>query len=104
MKSIINGFRYDTDKAELIGEASHGYAGDFSRWQAGLYRTKRARRFFLAGSGGPMTTWGRNVDQHTMTSGEGIRVMSKEDALAWAEQNLSTEQIEAGFAEDIKDA
>ena len=59
MKAIINGLRYDTDKATLIGEASHGYASDFQHWEAGLYKTPRSGRFFLAGSGGPMTRWSR---------------------------------------------
>src|SRR5208337_3515187 len=47
MRAVINGLRYDTDKAVLIGEA--GYSGsysDFQWWEAGLYRTPRAGRYF----------------------------------------------------------
>ena len=104
MKATINGFRYDTDKATEIGYASHGYQGDFSHWTATLYVTKRAKHFFLAGEGGPMTRWARRVEQNSYSSGEGIVVLSREEALEWAQQNLTVDEIEAGFAADIQDA
>ncbi len=98
MKAIINGLRYDTDKAICIGEASHGYAGDFSRWEAGLYRTPRSGRYFLAGSGGPMTRWARSVDSgNTRTGGDGIFPMDADEAREWAERYLTTEEVESGF-------
>jgi hypothetical protein len=104
MKAIINGFRYDTEKATLIGEASHGAKNDFSSWDAGLYVTPRAKHYFLAGSGGPMTRWSHKCSDNTTTGGQGIQVLTKAEALAWAEQYLDAVQIEAGFAEDIQDA
>ncbi len=105
MKRIINGFRYDTEKATLIGEASHSGGGDFSAWRAGLYVTPRAKRYFLAGMGGPMTRWGRHEGPAfggTTSGGEGVIPLSREEALEWAEQHLSTEEIERGF--EIEDA
>jgi hypothetical protein len=104
MKAIINGVRYDTDKAILIGEASYGNHGDFARWEAGLYVSPRSRRYFLAGRGGPMTRWSRKVEQNSWTGGSGVVPMSRADALEWAEQNLATAQVEAGFADVIEDA
>lgn len=99
MRAIVNGLRYDTAKAILIGESSHGYQGDFSRWDAGLYRTPRSGRFFLAGSGGLMTRWARSVDSgNTRTGGSGIIPMSVDEAREWAERYLTTGQVEAGFA------
>lgn len=105
MKAIINGFRYDTDKAELIGKASGGGSvRDFSSWDAALYRTKQAKRFFLAGSGGPMTRYARSIGNNNTSGGEQIDPMTKEEALAWAEQYLDAEEIEAAFGEEIQDA
>ena len=79
MKSIINGFRYDTDKAIKIGSASYGY-------------------------GGPMSRYGRAIGQNETSAGERIDPMTKEQALAWAEQYLDADEIEAGFADTIQDA
>lgn len=55
MKRTINGFRFDTQKAEQIGVYVHGKPLSLSHWKATLYRTARIRRYFLAGSGGLMT-------------------------------------------------
>jgi hypothetical protein len=105
LKAIINGFRYDTDKAQLIGEASRGESTrDFESWRAGLYVTKTARRYYLAGSGGPMTQYARSSGRNKTSGGERIDPMTKAEALAWAEQYLSAEEIEAGFSSDIQDA
>ena len=102
MKKIIVGKRYDTDKAILVGEVSYGHQGDLERWEAGLYMTPRSKKFFLAGSGGPMTRFAKRVDQNSMSGGSDLVEMSDADALAWAEQYLTPEEIEAHF--DIEDA
>jgi len=104
MKAIINGFRYDTEKAIKVGSHSYGYGNDFSAWSATLYVTKTARRYFLAGSGGPMSRYGRSTGQNETSGGERIDPMSKEQALEWAEQYLDADEIEAGFADAIQDA
>lgn len=41
MKSIIQGKRYDTDKAQLLGavETDGLTKSDFRYWEAGLYKT-----------------------------------------------------------------
>jgi hypothetical protein len=93
MKATIHGLRYDTSKARLIGEASHRYgpSGDLTHWSAGLYRTPRAKRFFLAGSGGPMSRWGRRT--------EGIIPLDSEEALAFAKQYLERAETLAAFGE-----
>jgi hypothetical protein len=98
MKAIINGLRYDTDKAVCVGEADFGGSvTDFQYWEAGLYRTPRAGRFFLAGSGGPMTRWARRVDNSSYTGGSGIIPLTKDEALEWAKQYLTTAEIEAAW-------
>jgi len=105
MRAVINGLRYDTDKAVLIGEA--GYSGsysDFQWWEAGLYRTPRAGRYFLAGSGGPMTRWARSIGFNGRTGSSGVFPMTPEEAREWAERYLIVDEVEKGFAEAIQDA
>jgi hypothetical protein len=105
MKAIIEGRRYDTNKAELIGEAdSGGNVNDFSYWEAGLYRTPRAGRYFLAGSGGPMTLWARRVDGNSRSGGSGIKPLSADEALEWAGQYLEPDAVEAVFGSIIEEA
>lgn len=103
MKAIIDGLRYNTETAEHLGHASECLGSrDFRNWEGTLYRTKSGR-YFLAGSGGPMTRWAES-NGNTTSGSEGIIPLSKSEALAWAERNLSAETVESAFNEDIKDA
>ncbi|MBF0461670.1 MAG: hypothetical protein HQL87_09765 [Magnetococcales bacterium] len=107
MKAIIHGKRFDTDKATLIGEAgSGGYAllphGSSQWWNGGLYRTPQSGRFFLAGKGGSMTIFARFKGDNAQA--DRIIEMTKQEALEWAEVNLTAEVIEAAFADMIEDA
>ena len=105
MRKIINGLRYDTDKSTVVGRyTSGGSRRDFAHWQATLYRTPRSGRYFLCGEGGPMTRFGEVYSDGSRGYGHDLVPMSKEEALAWAEQYLQPELIEAGFAADIQDA
>ena len=104
MRKIIDGTRYDTNSAILVAEYETPKSrSDFSWWKAGLYRTKISGRYFLAGEGGPMTIYGQPC-QGGMTYGDRLTPMGREEALAWAEQYLTTEEIEAEFAGEIQDA
>lgn len=105
MKTIINGKRYDTAKAILVGETdSGGSVNDFSYWEAGLYKTPRSGAFFLAGHGGPMTRWAQPVGSNGRSGGSGIITLDADEALAWAERYLTAAQIEAHFSDVIEDA
>ena len=105
MKAVINGTRYDTDKAVLIGEADSGdFSTDFQFWKAALYVTPRSRRYFLAGRGGPMSVFSRSVGQNEWSGGEKIIPLECKDALTWAERHLETREVEAHFAGEIEDA
>lgn len=105
MKAIINGKRYDSDSATLIGASSYGGSRtDFQWWKAGLYRTPRSGRYFLAGEGGPMSQWARPIDSGSTSGSEGIIPLSAAEALEWAERHLSTNEVEAAFSETIEDA
>jgi len=104
MKTIINGLRYDTDKAILVGEARYsGSRSDFQWWEAALYRTPRAGRFFVAGRGGPMTMFAHRVENGSMGGSKCIP-MAATEAREWAERYLATEDVEKAFAETIQDA
>ena len=108
MRRIINGKRYDTETATLIGEADNLCSGvdsksDFGYWEAGLYRTKNGR-FFLAGEGGPMSQFSHQVGQNSRGGGEDIIPMDAAEALEWAERHLGAEAVEKHFSDQIEDA
>lgn len=108
MRAIINGFRYDTEKAELIGAQYNEDVpqSDFGHWWAELYVSPRARRFFLAGEGHAMTAFARCNEDGSRGWGERIIPLTKREALEWAEQNLDLEDDEYDryFGDIIEDA
>ena len=105
MKAIINGLRYDTTKAVLIGKESADCSRtDFHWWEAGLYKTPRASRYFLAGRGGPMTQFSHPYGQNGSRGGEKIVPLSHEEAREWAERYLTIEEVEKAFSAVIEDA
>lgn len=107
MKKIIDGLRYDTDKAVAVGGHDHGNypgSGDFSHWSATLYKTPRSGRFFLHGEGGGMTRFATHSPYGGSCGGEKIIPMSREEALAWAEQYLDADEIEEHFGDQVEDA
>jgi hypothetical protein len=83
MRAVINGIRYDTSSAVLIGLVPKA---DLQWWEEGLYKTPRAEQYFIAGAykGG--------------IGDFGIFPMERDKALEWAERYLTAEQVEAGFA------
>ncbi len=62
MKAVVGGKQYDTDTAELVGEASSDLPESHLRsWSAALYRSRKDNEFFLAGSGGSMTMFAHDA-------------------------------------------
>lgn len=109
MKAIINGFRYDTAAAVEIGSYDNVSDGatsrsDFNFWQATLYKTPKAGRFFLHGEGGPMSRFSRRIDGNSFSGGERIEPLSTEEAYKWAEQYLDAETVEQVFPDQVTDA
>jgi len=102
MKKIIDGLRYDTEKAIEIGSAGEGYAGDLQQWEATLYKTPRSGRFFVAGSGGPMSRFAQSVGQNQWSGGSDLIPMSVEEARGWAEKYLDADAVERHF--EVEDA
>jgi len=111
MKAIINGKRFDTDKAILIAETNnidHNTSRrDFRFWEAGLYKTPRSGTYFLAGQGGAMSIFSQSAGQNSWSGGEGIIPFeSRRAALDWAQDALShrPDVIEAEFGDMVQDA
>jgi hypothetical protein len=96
MKKIINGKRYDTETAQLIGSASYSNRSDFSYWAEELY-LKRTGEFFLYGEGGPMSKYRRTISQNEWSGGEKIIPLSIEEAKEWSEKYLDANEYEALF-------
>ena len=118
MKAIINGLRYDTETATLIGSASNPNTpkvptqwSPSRHWEESLYRTEGGR-YFLVGLGGTNTKWdGTGVFRgddgaicRRNVIGEGIEALTREAAQAWAERWLRQDVYEAAFKDVIADA
>jgi len=102
MKAIINGVRFDTDKAIEIGDASGGTCPK-THWREGLYQTPRAGRYFIAGSGGGRTHYAVHGVEGWWP-GERITPATEAEAFAWAQENLDPEAVEEHFGHMIEDA
>jgi hypothetical protein len=102
MRRIIDRKRYDTETAELIGDFFNGLSdSDFNYISEELYRTKTGT-FFLAGEGGAATHWAREYG-NASTEGEGIQVLSADEALKWAEEHCKAEIIEKYFGDMVSE-
>ena len=102
MNKIINGKRYDTDRASLVGEDSYSNSRDFNHWYEALYQ-KRTGEFFLYGEGGPMSKYAETIGQNEWSGGEKIMPLSVEAAKKWAEEHLTGDEYEKIFSVDDED-
>jgi hypothetical protein len=98
MKKIINGKKYDTDTAKILGSAGYSHPGDFNHWKETLY-IKKTGEFFLHGIGGPMSKYAHRVSLNEWTGGEKIIPLTREEARKWIEKNLDVEEYEEIFGE-----
>ncbi len=103
MKKIINGAKYDTETAKLLGEWTNNCSTrDFHWCEEELYRTK-AGKYFLRGKGGPMSKYTKSAGNNCWTGDERILPMSREAAMEWAEEKLDGDDYEAIFGEVTED-
>lgn len=101
MKKIIDGRRYDTDTAEEIAIAKHGYKNEYSYYEETLY-CKRTGEYFLYGYGHGKSRYAkRSLDG--WGPGEDIIPMTYEQARKWAEENLEADEYEAEFGPTSED-
>jgi len=92
MKKVINGKLYDTETAVLIGEYSSGYSSnDFNSYNEALYLSPKGT-YFLAGEGGPMTSYAQSVADY-IVSGSDIIPLTREEAREWAEGHLLADEV-----------
>lgn len=98
MKKIINGKKYDTKTAKLIGRIQYGQYGSLDFVWEGLFR-KKTGEYFLQGEGGAMSRYSVQTGQNNWSGGEEIIPLSLEKAKEWAEKNLDGEDYEAEFGE-----
>lgn len=78
MKRTINGIRYNTVNASLIG----GTSGP-AQWAARLYRTPQSGRPFLVVEGAPMSLSGTILER-----GEKLIPLTDDEARRWAAEYL----------------
>jgi hypothetical protein len=98
MRKIIEGHKYDSDTARLIGEWSNDcYVNDFWYCSEELYRTKSGL-YFVHGIGGAQSKY---AEHHAdgWYGGEAITPVSEAEAHEWAEEHLTADEYEAEWGE-----
>ncbi|MFK3777270.1 hypothetical protein [Agrobacterium sp. NPDC089420] len=96
ISKIVDGLRYNTVTATKICSLENDEdRGDFRFEITALYQTPRGR-FFLAGHGGAMSRWARSV-RDGRTGGEGLTVVSAQDARAFAEEHADEDTVAKYF-------
>lgn len=86
MRRVINGKVYDTDTAtHVCALRCTASRGDFYYHDTSLYRTARGA-FFIAGQGGPASMWSHPVGNNGSTGGDGIRVVTEDEARQYMEE------------------
>jgi len=103
MLRIIDGKRYDTETATLICDISPNDFNydDFRYESTHLYRTGKGT-WFIAGEGGPLSRWAQPVGQSGKCRGEGIQIITDEEARDLIEHHGKPEQVEEFFS--VEDA
>lgn len=96
MYKVINGKRYNTDTAQLMGECSYGCLGDLDYTSEELYR-KQTGEFFLYGEGGANSIYREEISMNSWSGGEQITPLSYAEAQKWAEEHLSGEEYDRIF-------
>lgn len=97
MNKVINGKRYDTETAELVGQWDNGHNfGEFQYECEELYR-KKTGEFFLYGKGGPMSSYAVPSGNNNWTGSSKITPISIDEAKEWAEKNLDADDYEKYF-------
>ncbi len=111
MKKIVNGIRYDTTKAVLIGKANNLGSGAKTRtvmtfWEAWLYVLPRSEHYFLFGRGGSMSRFGQAAGKNTFGGAgmfQDLIPMTKTEAYQWCYMYLGAEIAKSHFEESGKD-
>ena len=104
MNKVINGRRYDTDKAREVAHADNmddATSADYCRET--LYR-KRNGEHFLHCEGNARTPYATFTADGWAKPGEVLRPLTYEEAQQWASDSLSGDDYEAAFGTVPDDA
>lgn len=97
MKKIINGKKYDTDKAAEVGRWDNGMMPtDMDYIEQALHRKKNGE-YFLYSEGGPRTRYARSEGYDRWSSGWAIEPVTYDEAREWAEAHLPADDYEDEF-------
>lgn len=103
MNKVINGKRYDTDKAEEVGHYNNGMLpGDLGYYAEVLYR-KRTGELFLWAEGGAMSRCARPCEGG-WSGGSELIPLDIDGARSWAEEHLTADRYAELFGEPDEDA
>lgn len=103
-RKIIMDLKYDTESAVKIGSVEVEPQAGFScltAWRATLYKTPRAGRYFLLGSGGPMTRFSN--DKNWDLWGDKLIRINESQAFKWALCYLASTTVNAHFQHLLSD-
>lgn len=100
ISKVVDGLRYDTEKAvEICSFSSSESVNDFRYERTTLFQTKHGR-FFLAGYGGALSRWCRPEGNNGTTSGEGLEPVSVAEAQHFAEEHADADTVAQYFEVD----
>ena len=99
MRKIINGRTYNTETSKAIGEWWNRLGrNDFKFCLEILYKNTKGA-YFIYGEGGPMSKYSKSTGQNSVSGGEAITPLTREEAREWAEEHLEANEYEAEFGE-----
>lgn len=101
MRKIINRKIYDTNTATEIAEASSGRYGDFDYCKETLYLSPKGQ-YFLHGTGGAASKYAVQGNGFA-TGSQDLKILDKDEALAWLEKINAVEAIEKHFGGEIEE-
>ena len=104
MKKLIDSKLYDTDSAQLITSVYPNGTRDRSDFQflkERLFQTKSGR-YFIAGEGGPRTSYRQPAPAGGMTGGEDIRAVTEAEAYEWCQEHGAVDAALEHFEDYIE--
>ena len=103
MKKVINRKCYDTEKARHIASwCNTPDIGDFRHMEESLYCSPKGQ-YFIAGSGGPMSSYARSCGSNETCGSSDIRLVTKDEAIDWLESHNMVEELEAEFGSELQE-
>ena len=97
MKRIITGYIYDTENSDFVCRVCSNKRDKAMHIDAVLCRTRRSKKFFLAGSGGAMTAFARSNHDGTMSGADKVIVISYAIALGYAKRYADKDTLRRFF-------